>query len=189
MKEKLQNASELLKMLELVFGNAQADGRFPWAGVKLTLRQAQELIEEHLAEPAPKPAPKPALSQGGERQGVETRDVRIPESTAVSGHRTEHRVQESRQEARQTHKSEQRNNREEARIRAEATAAPVASHPVGRDPVSRDSAVRVPKGPPAFSGSRTTSSNSVEAPVRGTFNRVQLTEEPREESFAQGQTV
>jgi hypothetical protein len=140
MREKLHDAAELLKMLEMVFGQAGANNspvntasnpgtvkdRFPWAGVRLTLSQAQELIREHLSEPA------------------------IPPKAAVYKNGSPAREDEPRQ-------PQPRRQPEQAKNQA---------------------------APQSFSPStpRTSSSNSVEAPIRGTFNRVQLTEEPREDS-------
>lgn len=73
MDKKLYDAAQLLQMLELVFDHSKEAGPsesgFPWAGVKLTLRQARELILESAAErPRNGESPRPQESQQPKRE-------------------------------------------------------------------------------------------------------------------------
>lgn len=49
MDKKLYDAAQLLQMLELVLDHPK-ERNFPWVGIKLTLRQAKELILERASE-------------------------------------------------------------------------------------------------------------------------------------------
>jgi len=85
MNHRLLDALDLLKMLEVVFEQRQAlelnsenqarstGSSFPWSGVRLTLRQSRELLQELQEAPAQRVAPprQAQVSQASENTSFE----------------------------------------------------------------------------------------------------------------------
>lgn len=115
---RIQQAADLLKMLEIVFqaGSAERGNSFPWDGVRLTLGQAREILEDE----------------------IESIEPDISEITVAQ--RSEPQKQ-------------------------------VANAPRRTEAYTRTPPPRTRETP------KETLPNSAEAPFRGTFNRIQLTEE------------
>ncbi len=168
MQHKLTDAADLLKMVELVIQQhanqpgefSSSDNQFPWAGVRLTLKQARELVLEAAAAGAPI---RNESRAGDSRNAVPAQrpypDQRQPEHRQPDQRRPE---RAPREEVRP-----HRNDRNAAN-NAGNNLGPAASRP-------KEGSAPAPAG---------LSSNSADAPFRGTFNRIQLTEEtvdPREE--------
>jgi len=163
MQHKLTDAADLLKMVELVIQQhanqpgelSSSDNQFPWAGVRLTLKQARELV----LEAASAGAPLRNESRAGDSRNA------VPAQRPYPDQRRPERA--PREEVRP-----HRNDRNAAN-NAGNNLGPAASRP-------KEGSAPAPAG---------LSSNSADAPFRGTFNRIQLTEEtvdPREEQSNPG---
>jgi hypothetical protein len=161
MNHRLLDAVDLLKMLEVVFEQRQAlelNGErlsrtnsnasdFPWSGVRLTLRQAREMLQE---------------------MGISPEPVKVPAKIVASNQNSDHAPFEA---------AVRQSNGSRPKVSQEAIRTSVSEGPnAERTSMERPNPER--PNPERPVRSENTRMESAEKNYRGTFNRIQLTQEP-----------